>query len=123
MTHPLADFAAAMDRCWQDGRFDDLKDYLHEDVVIVAPGGGARTAGIAAAIESYHEFMGRSAVTRYETSDIIVTERGDTAIIEYRWAMDWTSDGTAHTADGREILVLNRSGEEWKAVWRMQIAD
>lgn len=122
MTRRLADFAADMDRCWQERRFDDLRNYLDENIAIVAPDGGARTAGIEAAIDSYREFLERSEVTRYETSDTIVTERGDTAILEYRWAMDWTSDGTAHTAEGREILVLNRSGEEWKAVWRIQLA-
>jgi ketosteroid isomerase-like protein len=121
MTRPLTDFAADMDRCWQERRFDDLRDYLDENIAIVAPG-GARTEGIEAAIASYREFMGGSEVIRYETADTIVTERGDTAILEYRWAMDWTSDGTAHTAEGREILVLNRSSEEWKAVWRMQLA-
>ncbi|MEM8696972.1 MAG: nuclear transport factor 2 family protein [Pseudomonadota bacterium] len=122
MTSPLSGFAADMDRCWQERRFDDLRNYLDENIVIVAPGGGARTAGIEAAIGSYREFMSRSAVTLYETSDTVITERGDTAIIEYSWVMDWTDEGTAHQAEGREILVLGRSGGEWKAVWRKQLA-
>ncbi|WP_299323512.1 nuclear transport factor 2 family protein [Parasphingopyxis sp.] len=123
MTQPLADFAVAMDRCWQDGRFDDLKDYLDENIVIVAPRGSARIVGIEAAIESYRGFMARAEVERYETGDTIITESGNTAILEYRWSMTWKTEDERHEADGREVLALNRSGNAWKAVWRMQIAD
>lgn len=115
-------FVGEMDRCWMERRFDALARYLADDVVMVAPGGQIRMNGIDAAVGSYREFMSRSEVTRYETSDCIVTERGDAAVVEYGWDMAWESGGETHEATGREVLVLACRAGEWRVVWRTQIS-
>lgn len=121
MADDLIAFTQQMDRCWMERRFDDLSGYLAEDVVIVAPGGKHRVAGITAAIESYREFMSRSEVGRFQSSGHAVTQRGTTAVVEYDWDMSWTDRGTNHEATGREVLVLTRSDHGWRVVWRMQL--
>lgn len=110
-----------MDRCWREGRFHDLDSYLANDVVLVAPDGKTRLEGLAAAVESYREFMAASLVEHYTTSDHAVTHRGSTAIIEYHWNMAWTSAGMDYDDKGREILVLALREESWRVVWRTQI--
>ena len=72
--------------------------------------------------ESYRAFMAQSRVERFVTSKVRITERGETAIIEYRWEMDWESETGQHTAKGREVLVLNLRSHGWRLVWRTQIA-
>ena len=114
-------FADRMDRCWMEGRLPELAEFLAEDVVFVAPDGASRSEGLAPAIESYRQFMSHAQVNRFQTSDRIVTVRGDTAVIEYRWQMDWTAAGADHAENGREVLVLARRGEGWRVVWRTQI--
>jgi len=104
-----------------EGRFADLEAFLAQDVVLVAPGGEPRSEGLAHAIESYREFMSQAQVNRFESSDHVVTLRGDTAIVEYRWQMDWTAGGTEHKDAGREVLVLSRRDGQWRVVWRTQI--
>jgi hypothetical protein len=118
----LITFVQAMDRCWMERRYDDLASYIAEEVVMVAPGGQGRMEGLDAAVESYREFMSRSHVDRYETSGHIVTERGDAAVVEYGWDMEWESDGAGHSASGREILMLARRGGAWRVVWRTQLS-
>ena len=120
MSANLIAFVASMDRCWIERRFDDLADFLADDVVIVAPGGQTRVKGLPAAIESYREFMGRSRVGRFATSDHVVTERGDAAVVEYKWEMAWESDGAGHDATGSEILMLAWRGGAWREIWRTQ---
>jgi ketosteroid isomerase-like protein len=111
----------SMDRCWMEGRFPDLEAFLAKDVVFVAPGGEHRSEGLAQAIEGYRQFMSHAQVKHFETSDHIVTLRGDTAVVEYRWQMAWTAGGADHNETGSEVLVLSRRGGNWRVVWRTQI--
>ena len=114
-------FVEDMDRCWREGRFHDLDSYLADDVVIVAPDGKTRLEGIAAAVESYREFTVSSLVEHYVTSNHIVTQRGNTAIVEYQWSMAWTSAGVDYNDTGREVLVLTSHEGDWRVIWRTQI--
>ncbi len=120
-------FIESMDRCWMEGRFPDLEEYLAQDVVFVAPGGERRGErrgeGLTLAIESYRQFMAHAQVKRFETADHVVTPRGDTTVVEYRWQMDWTAAGADYSEKGREVLVLSRREEKWRVVWRTQIPN
>jgi ketosteroid isomerase-like protein len=117
----LDSFTDQMDRCWLEGRFPDLAKFLAEDVVFVGPGGTPRVEGRAPAIESYRQFMSHARMNRWESGDQVVTVRGDTAVIEYRWDAAWTAGGVDHAEKGRELLVLARRTGEWRVVWRTQI--
>jgi ketosteroid isomerase-like protein len=114
-------FADRMDRCWMEVRLPELAEYLAEEVVFVAPGGTPRSEGLAPAVDSYRQFLSHARVNRFQTSDHTVTLRGDTAVLEYRWQMDWTAAGADHAESGREVLVLARREEGWRVVWRTQI--
>jgi ketosteroid isomerase-like protein len=122
MADTLISIVEAVDRCWIGHRFDDLSALLAADVVVVAPDGKTRLEGLSAAVESYRAFMARAKVERFDTRDYVVTERGDAAIVEYRWDMTWRSDGASHAATGREILVLAHRDGAWRIVWRMQLS-
>jgi ketosteroid isomerase-like protein len=122
MSAELIAFVEALDRCWIERRFDDLAGFLAPDVVMVAPGGTMRREGIDKAIESYREFMARAEVSRFQARDFVLTERGITAIVEYRWDMAWRKGGVDHQASGREVLVLSRLGSGWCVVWRTQLS-
>jgi ketosteroid isomerase-like protein len=123
MSTVLIAFVESMDRCWTERRFDDLAAYLSRDVVMVAPGGRARSEGLPAAIDSYREFMARSQIERFSPSGFTVTERGVTAVVEYGWDMAWHSEGVSHEATGRELLVLTRMAEGWRVIWRTQLPE
>lgn len=121
MADELVSFVEAMDRCWIEHRFDDLSAFLAPDIVVVSPDGVTRLAGLLAAVDSYRAFMERAKVGWFKSNDHVVTERGDAAIVEYRWNMAWRSDGVAHEATGREIVMLARRDRAWRIVWRTQL--
>src|ERR1039457_3586262 len=114
-------FVEQLDRCWMQGRLQDLEGFLAEDVVFVAPGGKLRSAGIGKAIESYRQFLSQAKVSHFETHDHFVTQRGDTAIVEYAWQMAWVAAAVEHREVGREVLVFACRNGNWRVVWRMQI--
>jgi ketosteroid isomerase-like protein len=114
-------FVEQLDRCWMQGRLLDLHEFLAEDVVFVAPGGKRRSESIAQAIESYRQFTSHAKISHFETSDYVVTRRGDTAIVEYAWQMTWVAAEAEHSETGRDVLVLARRDGTWRVVWRTQI--
>ena len=114
-------FVERLDGCWMQGRWQDLDQFLDEDVVFVAPGGKSRGEGIAQAIDGYRQFTSHARIDRFQTNDYVVTQRGDTAIVEYTWQMTWVSGGADHNETGREVLVLARRDDHWRVVWRTQI--
>ena len=117
----FVEFTRALDECWLRGRFDDLRMYFAEDIVLVAPGGQFRITGTEEAIESYRQFMSNAQVMRFETDNYFVTERGQAAVVEYEWTMVWVASSVEHSDKGREILVwANRDGS-WRVVWRTQV--
>jgi ketosteroid isomerase-like protein len=114
-------FVERLDQCWMQGRLLDLHSFLAEDVVFVAPGGKRRSEGIAQAIESYRQFTSHAQVSRFQTNDYAVTQRGGTAIVEYAWQMTWVAAEAEHSETGRDVLVLARRDDNWRVVWRTQI--
>jgi len=113
-------FAEAMDRCWRERRFEDLSRFMAPDVVMVAPNGD-RIEGRHAAADSYRSFMERCEVDRFQVSDEHVVHREATAVIDYRWSMDWREGEQISAAEGRELLVLSHGSEGWRVVWRTQL--
>lgn len=115
------EFLTAMDNCWLEGRFDQLSEFLAEDIVVVAPNGKHRVDGIDQAIDSYRQFMLQAHVDRFTSGNHIVTMRGDTAVVEYEWGMTWTMNDAQQDETGREVLVLAYRNSSWRVVWRTQI--
>lgn len=112
----------SLDEAWSQARFDELGKYLAQDVVFVSPDGKGRATGLETAIESYRQFAAFASVERFVTFDHTVTQRGEAAVVEYRWEMTWVASGERHDDVGREILVLSYRNGEWHVVWRTQIA-
>jgi ketosteroid isomerase-like protein len=114
-------FAKALDECWMRDRFSDLPNFLADDVVFVGPGGEPRISGLADAVDSYRQFKQYARIPQFRTADYQVTERGDTAVVEYGWEMTWVASDEEHHERGRELLVLARRNDDWRVVWRTQI--
>jgi ketosteroid isomerase-like protein len=110
----------ALDQCWSEGRFDDLAELLAPDIVVVGSHGN-RFVGRDKVLEGYRDFRAAAEVKLFKPDKYQATTRGDAALVEYEWTMQWTSKGQNHDARGREILALSRQGGDWKIFWRTQI--
>lgn len=91
------------------------------DIIIVSPDGATGVAGLSAAVENYRAFMVRAKIVWFASRDHVVTERGDAAIVGYRWDMEWRSEGATHEATGREVQLLAGRDGARRIVWRTQL--
>lgn len=110
-----------INRAWVENRVDELVQYFHEGMVIVAPQFGGRLEGREACIESYREFTGRATVEEVQEKDLSIDVRGCTAVATYRYAVSYTLNGARHRDSGWDVFVFTREGERWLAVWRTMI--
>lgn len=120
MSAELAAFVDAMDRCWLEARFDDLRRFMAPGIEISVPG-TERVIGIYAVIETYRDFMARCRIIHFTPSDHVATVRGSSAIVEYRWDMQWQEGTEEISAAGREIVAIDCSGSDWAIFWRTQL--
>ena len=71
------------------------------DIIVVSPDGATCVASLDVAVENYRAFMVRAKIAWFASRDHVVTERGDAAIVEYRWDLAWRPEDAAHEATGR----------------------
>ena len=120
--HTLQRISAA----WQNRRYQELAVLFDEDIVMVLPGLSARIEGRAAVVESFMEFMERSAVSEFWEDEPTIDVWGDTAIASYRWEMTWVSGGITESAAGYDVFTFSRrtdGDQAWRAVWRTMALD
>ena len=124
----LTDVSTALRRVsesWRNRRYDELRDWLHESMVMVAPGFSGRVAGRDAVVESYREFMDRSTLDSYSEAPATIDLFENTAVVHYRWEMVWTSGGKQDRGSGHDLFVFAREPQSgrWQAVWRTMMFD
>ncbi|MGH2374379.1 MAG: YybH family protein [bacterium] len=106
---------------WVKGDPDDLSQYFHEDIVIVAPRFQGIERGREACVRSYKEFTSQARTHEYVESDAAIEQWDDTAVATYRYDITYEMDGTVYRESGWDVFVFRRDNERWRAVWRTLI--
>jgi hypothetical protein len=117
----VADLARAINDCWREGRYDDLRRYFHEDVVVAMPGFERWIEGAVPLIDSYRDFGRRSRIHRFEAGEPRIDLFGPTAVAATSFAIDYELEGTRYRETGADLLVFVREGGEWRVRWRTLI--
>ncbi len=103
---------------WAQGRLDDLRQYFHKDMVIVAPGFQQRVNGQDACIKTFEEFVNQASNIAYEETPLAVDVCGDTAVVAYEYEVRYDMKGESHRETGQDIFIFAREGQHWLAIWR-----
>ena len=109
----------AINRAWQERRFDVLNELFDENIVMRGPSLKEACRGREAAVQSYVQFMAQSAVIEYAESNHAGDMWGEIAIATYDWAMTYEQKGQTKTEKGQDMFVFTRSGSRWLAVFRL----
>ena len=107
-----------INKAWGQGRLDELKQYFHKDMVIVAPGFLQRVDGRDDCIKTFEEFVGRATNIAFEETPLSVDVCGDTAIVVYEYKVRYGMNGDSHCDTGQDMFVFAREGQRWLAIWR-----
>jgi hypothetical protein len=110
----VASIAAAINDAWVNGRFDELREYFHTDVVLAQPGLARRIVGRDALIDSYRQFAAEAAGS-FRAGEIRVDAAGDSAVT----TMPWTTDEER----GWDLLVFGKRDGRWVVVWRTIVVE
>jgi hypothetical protein len=117
----LISFIRDMNTAWIENRPDDLEQYFHKDIAIVKPGVGALATGMEQCINSYRRFCSGSKLISYSESRHRVDICGNTAVVNYRFEIEYEAGGTRYHDVGFDLFVLVRESSKWSAVWRTMV--
>ena len=111
-----------MNQAWLTSDIDGLKDFLHENIVIVTPDMKRVGIGIEPCIESYEDFVSKSHIFSFEEKSIDVDAFGNAAVATFEYTIDYERDNKRNREDGKEILVFSNDPGTWQLIWRMIVA-
>lgn len=114
-----------INHAWLDGRASDMAPLVHEFVVVVLPGFSGRVIGRDAFVASYADFASEARVSAYDESEHVVDVFGDTAVVSYRYEIEYELDGEPQHDTGRDLFVFARgdNDDHWRVVWRTLVPD
>jgi hypothetical protein len=119
----LSEQVQAFDRCWVEGRPADVRAFLHPDVVFTGPKFERLLRGADACVKSYVDFLSQAKVHGFTGSDYVVDVIEPTAVMTYRWTIDYEFSGARSVEHGQDLLVWLREPDRWVIVWRSQRPD
>ena len=115
---------AGISAAWQERRYDSLRQFFADNMVLALPAFSARHDGAENIVESYREFMDRVTLTEYREEEPAIDVWGDTAVVTYRWEMAWLAGTVPNREAGHDVFVFRRDpGGPWQAVWRTMSFD
>src|SRR5262249_11945775 len=115
------DAIRASNTAWTSGDPKSVAALYADEVVMVAPNIEAKNFGREAMVEGYVQYCAAARTHSFRELAHDVTVRGDRAVATYRFEVRYELDGRVFDDAGQEVLVFERMGGQWKAVWRTQI--
>lgn len=112
-------FAKDFNSVWQNKEYEELENMLHEDAVFYKPGFERGVQGKEDCLLTLTSFSDRSNVHKFEIEKVIVDSwDDDTAVINYFFKIQYSTDGDLYQESGRDLMMLKKVGEDWKILWR-----
>lgn len=108
----------AINQAWVGGRYDELERWFHPEMVLAMPGFAERVEGRGPIIDSYRDFGEKAAMHEFEAGEPRIDVVGPTAISTMDFEIDYEYEGARSREAGTDLLVLHRSDEGWRVVWR-----
>ena len=119
----LQEIVTRINSAWLAGRFDELRDYFHPDVVLAQPGFAKRTVGREALIASYRDFVNSATIHSFTPGEVQIDDSGDSAVTTMPWEMDYTIEGRRYHERGWDLLVFGKREGRWVVVWRTVVVE
>ncbi|MDP6447724.1 MAG: nuclear transport factor 2 family protein [Pirellulaceae bacterium] len=117
----LKQFLRDLNQAWQDQRFDDLGEYFHPAVTMMAPGSSSPMVGAESMVASYREFTSMCTVHSCDIGEITLYEYPGVTFAHLRFEIDYELDDERSQAAGVELYAIDTSGAKPQVVYRTQI--
>jgi hypothetical protein len=110
-----------INQAWVQGRFEELNECFHENMMIVGPGFQAMGKGREACIRSYREFSAAAVVHEYNEREPTIDVWANTAVAVYGWEIVYEIKGQRSRESGQDLFVFAREEGVWRTVWRAML--
>ncbi|NYT06572.1 MAG: nuclear transport factor 2 family protein [Methanomicrobiales archaeon] len=114
----IAGILKKITECWLSGKYEELGQYFHPDIVVAGPDFTIRAQGREACIESYRDFSRDATVEKYLESEPDIAVFPRTAIAGHHYEIVYAIGEQRFHETGSEVFVFSRTPAGWKAVWR-----
>ena len=111
----------AINRAWLDGQLEELAARIDEEIVLVTPGFHESIRGRESYVAGHREFLESAAIEHFRELDWHVDLLGDTAVVTYRYEMEYERSGQSCFSAGRDMFVLRHRSGGWQAIWRTML--
>ena len=104
---------------WADeGDFEALAGFFHENIVVLSPGVPERIVGRDSCLTVWKGFAESTVIRHYHEDDPLVElyNDGRCAIVTYYFEMAFESEGKLITAAGRDMFTLVKDDGRWLVV-------
>jgi len=101
---------------WVRGRPEELKAYLHEDMVAITATDRDRLEGREACAEAWSVYAKKARIHHWKELEPRIQIYGGTAVATYYFDISFLYNGQTVAFSGREMLVFVKVGGKWLAV-------
>jgi len=113
-----AQVVKAINVCLLEGRYDDIRQYFQDDVVLAMPGFERRIEGAEPIVNSYREFGEQAAIHRFEPEEPQIDVFGATAVSTTAFLIEYSYQGNRYRETGTDLLVLTNADIGWRVRYR-----
>lgn len=119
----IGELVEAINACWIEGRYEDLRRYFHEEMVLVTPDFRKRLEGVGPIIDSYRDYGEQATVHSFEAEEPRVDVFGTAAITATPFTIEYEFEGARSREAGVDLLMLTREPDGWQVRWRTLVSD
>lgn len=117
-TQHIMDIVQTINQKGLAGDLDQVRRHLHPNVMFVNTAGAVRVKGRQECMDAFQNFVRHVHASAFRLYNEKVEFEGETAVASYEFDMAYQLAGKDFRKKGREIVVLNRDGENWRVIYR-----
>ena len=117
----IANIMARINETWVQKKPEEMRAFIHPEIVMVFPGFAGSSRGADAFIAGFKDMADNVEVEKFDESDQHTDVTGDSAVVSYRFEMIYSRSGNRYRATGRDLWIFSRTGEKWLATWRTML--
>ena len=112
----------SLNEAWRAGRFEELAEFYHPDVILLPPDAGLPIAGRTAVVASYQEFAEAATLHDFEITSLDCHPFDGATVCHMRFEIEYEIEHGRFRESGLEVYVVTNDAEAARPVivWRSQ---
>src|SRR5680860_242409 len=123
MSTQIEHLIAAFNNGWTQGKFDDIKPLLHDNVIFVAPDLKTQINGKDPCIQTIKDYSRNAKTKVFEIRSKEIHIWNQTTVVTIDFYIEYEMNKEVYIEKGKEFWTLNMQNDHWKLVWRAMVKN